>query len=104
MTTTVYVESDRPTRETMQLVQSAISKEIATLKLAIKAGERRLAEFEEKYGVSSEHFVTEMAAEDLGGGDDEYIRWSGEFELTQSLKEKLQRLVEIDYSDQRLSG
>ncbi len=102
MTTTVYVESDQATRETMYLVQSAISKEVATLKLAIRAGERRLAEFEKKYGVSSDYFIAELAAEDmderlrpfeekygvssdffiknyaaedLDEGDDEYIRW-----------------------------
>ncbi|MBP7963479.1 MAG: hypothetical protein KBG20_13215 [Caldilineaceae bacterium] len=103
MTTTVYVESDQATRETMYLVQSAISKEVATLKLAIRAGERRLAEFEKKYGVSSDYFIAEMAAEDMDEGDDEYIRWAGEFDLTQSLREKLQRLMEINYRDQRTS-
>lgn len=103
MATTVYVETDQANGQVMQLVQSAISKEIATLKLAIRAGERRLAQFEEKYGVSSDYFISEMAAEDLDEGDDEYIRWAGEFDLTQSLREKLNRLVEIDYRDQRTS-
>lgn len=103
MSTTVYVESDRAAGEVLQLVQTAILREIASLELAIKMGERRLGAFEEKYGVSSDYFLSEMAAEDLDEGDDEYVQWAGEFDLTQSLGEKLQRLIEINYRDQRRS-
>jgi len=42
-----------------------------------------------KYGVTSEHFIAEMAAEDLAGGDDEYINWAGEYDLREALKVKL---------------
>ena len=52
-----------------------------------------------KNQVSSEHFITEMHAEDLSGGDDEYIRWAGEYELMQRLQKKLQQLQEIEYGD-----
>jgi len=69
-------------------------KEIAILTLAILDGDRRLAEFEDKYGVSSTTFMVKMAAEDLDGGDDEYVRWAREFELTQRLREKLSRRSE----------
>ncbi len=60
---------------------------------------KRLAPFEEKYGVTSDHFITEMTAEDLDGQDDEYISWAGEYKLMQRLQEKLQKLREIDYDD-----
>jgi len=55
--------------------------------------------FEQKYGVTSEHFISEWAAEDLEGGDDEYVRWAGEYKLMQRLQEKLQTLREISYGD-----
>jgi len=38
-----------------------------------------------------------MAAEDLEGGDDEYVRWAGEYKLIQRLQEKLLKLQEISY-------
>ena len=40
-----------------------------------------------------------MTAEDLAGGDDEYVRWAGEFRLMERLQAKLQRLQEVEYSD-----
>lgn len=57
---------------------------------------------QQKYGVTSEHFISEMAAEDLEGGDDEYVRWAGEYKLMQRLREKLQHLQEINYGDSSL--
>ena len=39
----------------------------------LKLADKRLAPFEEKYDVTSEYFISEMAAEDLEGSDDEYI-------------------------------
>ena len=69
-------------------------KNIAILEFAILAGEWRLAEFEEKYNVSSATFMAEMVAEDLDGGDDEYVRWAGEFKLIERLREKLNQIRE----------
>jgi len=43
-----------------------------------------------------------MAVEDLEGGDDEYVRWAGEYKLIQRLQEKLQQLLEIEYGDSSL--
>lgn len=40
-----------------------------------------------------------MAAEDLEGGDDECVRWAGEYRLMQRLQEKLEQLREISYGD-----
>lgn len=65
--------------------------EIVRLRLAIAAAKERLAPFEQRYGVSSEYFVGEMAAEDLEGADDEYVRWAGEWGLLQRLEEKLHK-------------
>ena len=96
---TIYIEPAEKTNEVLYLVQSAIESEITRLKLALKLAQERLAPFEQKYGVTSEHFITEMAAEDLEGGDDEYVCWAGEYKLTQRLREKLQKLQEIDYGD-----
>jgi len=58
----------------MPLVQSAIEREIARLKLALKTADFRLSVFEKKYNTTSEYFIQEMFAEDLDGGDDEYVQ------------------------------
>lgn len=60
---------------------------------------KRLQPFERRYNVSSERFMAEMAAEDLEGGDDEYVQWAGEYLLMRRLEEKLMGLQEVRYSD-----
>ncbi len=95
----IYVDSTKSGHETRHLIQSAIEAEIARLELAVKNAQKRLALFEQKYGVSSEQFTIDMAAEDLEGGDDEYIQWAGEYKLTQKLIEKLGQLQGIEYGD-----
>jgi len=99
---TIYVEPTQKASEVLPLVRSAIEGEIARLELALKLAMERLIPFEQKYGVTSAHFISEMAAEDLEGGDDEYVRWAGEYKLMQRLQEKLRRLQEINYGDSSL--
>jgi hypothetical protein len=66
--------------------------------LGLTLARQRPAPFERKYRVSSDRFIAEMAAEDLENGDDEYVRWVGEYQLMQRLESKLQRLRRIEYS------
>ena len=99
---TIYIEPVQKANEVVHLVQSAIKSEITRLELALKLAKERLTPFEQKYGVTSEHFISEMAAEDLEGGDDEYVRWAGEYKLMQRLQEKLRQLQEINYGDSSL--
>lgn len=95
--TTIYIEPAQEASEVLLLVQSAIESEVTRLELALKMAEKRLAPFEEKYHVTSDYFMAEMAAEDLAGGDDEYVTWAGEYKLKQRLQEKLRQLQEISY-------
>jgi hypothetical protein len=101
---TIYVEPTQKAGEVLYLVQSAIKSEMTRLELGLEMARNRLALFEQKYGVSSEHFIAEMAAKDLAGGDDEYVHWAGEYRLTQRLEEKLRQLQEISYGDSDYSG
>lgn len=94
---TIYVEPLQKASEVLPLVRSAIEGEIARLELAVKLARERLVPFERKYGVTSEYFISELAAEDLEGGDDEYVHWAGEYRLMQRLQQKLRQLQEIDY-------
>ncbi len=52
----------------------------------IERTQRRLAQFEQRYGVDTARFLQEMAAEDLEGGDLEYVEWAGEAKLLEGLE------------------
>ena len=99
---TIYVEPAQNANQVLSLVQSAIEGERTRLELALKLARERLVPFEQEYSVSSEYFISEMAAEDLKGGDEEYVRWAGEYRLMQRLQEKNRQLREINYGDPSL--
>jgi len=98
----LYVEPLDRAKQLLPLVRAAVNGEIVRLGLALNLARERLLPFERKYGVSSEYFISEMVAEDLKGGDDEYVQWAGEYRLMQRLEEKLVRLREVEYSDSDL--
>lgn len=62
------------------------------LQTSIERTHRRLARFEERYATSTRHFLAEMSAEDLEGGDLEYVEWAGEAKLLAGLEAELQEL------------
>jgi hypothetical protein len=97
--TMLYVEPMDRTDQLLPLVRAAVDGEIVRLDLALKLARDRLQPFERRYNVSSERFMAEMAAEDLEGGDDEYVQWAGEYLLMRRLEEKLMGLQEVRYSD-----
>jgi hypothetical protein len=99
---TLYIEPTHESGEILRLVRSAIESEVAKLELALQMAVKRLVPFEEKYGVTSEYFITEMTAENLEGKDDEYVHWAGEYKLMQRLQDKLRKLQEINYHDPNL--
>ena len=99
--TTLYIESESVI-ETQQLLRSAIKGETSRLKLALDAAHQRLLPFEEKYEIASVQFIEKMAAEDLEGGDLEYVEWAGEYRLMERLAHKLKALGNIKYRDSAL--
>ncbi len=96
---TIYLDTEGDATQARSLIQTAVNREIASLELALRLARRRLAAFEQAYGVASERFIATMAAEDLAGGDDEYVQWAGEYRLLQRLEEKLEQLRGITYRD-----
>lgn len=81
----------------MQLLKTTVDIEINRLEIAIQFARQKLANYETKYQVSSNHFITTMVAEDLIGGDDEYVTWAGELKLCQKLLDKQETLRNIQY-------
>ena len=79
------------------ILTDAMKTEEMRLVHALGIGQRRLTAFEEKYGISSDDFISKWTAEDLQGGDVEYVEWAGEIKLTAGLKERLAILKGIEY-------
>jgi hypothetical protein len=80
-----------------QPVLQAIESYKARLRAGIERTKRRLAEFEQCYDVDTDHFLREMTAEDLEGGDLEYVEWAGEAKLLQGLEAELAELEHARY-------
>ncbi len=81
-------------------IQSIISA-IDTYKIRLHAGimrsQHRIAQFEQKYGISSAYFLEKMSSEDMHGGDMEYIEWAGEAKLLIGLQDELSELEYAHY-------
>jgi hypothetical protein len=82
-----------------QPILQAIESYKARLRASIERTRRRLAQFEQRYGVDTTHFLQEMAAEDLEGGDLEYVEWAGEAKLLEGLEAEL---TELEYARYQL--
>ena len=97
------IKSDAPDLEMVQnLVRSAINAEIKNLKHSLDKTNKILKEFEIKYQVSSDFFLSHWTAEDLEGRDDEYVSGFGEIKIKQRLESALQKLEGIEYVTQYL--
>jgi hypothetical protein len=99
----LQIKSDYPDINIIQnLVKSAIESEIKNLKRSLEKTNKLLMEFETKYQISSDIFLNNWTAEDLEGGDQEYISWVGEIKIKEKLTNSLQKLEEIEYITQQL--
>ncbi len=98
----VRISSTQNEEEILPLIQTAIENEIRRLEISLKLARQRLAKFERKYGVASDYFIKHMAAEDLTGGDDEFVQWAGEYELAKRLERKIHYLKNLTYNDSDL--
>ena len=80
-----------------QPVLQAIESYKARLRASIKRTRRRLTQFEQQYSVDTTHFMKKMTAEDLKGGDLEYVEWAGEAKLLEGLEAELAELEHARY-------
>ena len=86
------------------LIRSAVYSEIKRMEIGLSRTDREIRKFEEKYGISSEIFIRKYAAEDLDGGDDEYVSWMGEIKIRRRIAGELEMLKETEYVTQRISA
>ncbi len=79
------------------VVVQALEAYKSSLRSGIERTKRRLATFESRYGVDTARFLREMTAEDLAGGDLEYVEWAGEAKLLEGLNVELKELENARY-------
>ncbi len=84
-------------RQGAQVAVQALETYKAHLRATIERTRHRLAEFEQRHGVTTAHFLEKMAAEDLKGGDLEYVEWAGEAKLLMGLESELGELEHARY-------
>ena len=79
-------------RDGARVVLNALDAYKTHLVESIERTRRRLVDFEGRYGVATREFLARMAAEDLDGGDLEYVEWAGEASLLEGLEAELAQL------------
>ena len=79
MSATILLKSKQDRSDVLQLVKSAIGSEIERVQMAIELADKKLKPYELKYHITSEYFISNLAAEDLEARDDEYVSWAGNF-------------------------
>lgn len=77
MSIQVVIESSQSTKPVLQAIESYKTR----LRIGIERTRRRLAQFEHRYGITTNGFLLKMTSEDLKGGDLEYVEWAGEAKL-----------------------
>ena len=80
-----------------QSVLQAIESYKARLRASIERTQSHLGDFERRYGLTTASFLENKAAEDLSGGDLEYVEWAGEAKLLEGLEAELQELEDARY-------
>jgi hypothetical protein len=93
----VHLVIELPDRGSVQTVVQALEAYKVRLRSGITRTKGRLATYETRYGVDTTHFLHEMTAEALHGGDLEYVEWAGEAKLLEGLEAELRELEHASY-------
>lgn len=80
-----------------QTIMQALEAYKVRLRTSIDRTKRHVATFETRYSVDTAHFLRDMTAEDLAGGDLEYVEWAGEAKLLEGLEAELLELEHARY-------
>lgn len=97
--TRIRIEGTGSDAEALRLLRTAVESKLLHIRLGIETTQARLQAFERRYGMPSEEIITKTTAEDLTGGDLDYVEWAGEWKILQQLKEDLRQLEAIEYAD-----
>jgi hypothetical protein len=80
------------------IVAAALAQYRQRLLHSVQRTNEYLRAFEERYSISTQTFLAEYAAEDLEGGDREYVEWAGEAAVLEKLT------IELETTDALLAN
>ncbi|MGK7892766.1 MAG: hypothetical protein AB4372_03730 [Xenococcus sp. (in: cyanobacteria)] len=81
-----------------RIIQSALSERLQSVIEGIKRTEERLQEFETKYQLSTEEFITRFNNDELSHSFD-FDEWIGESRMLVHLQQTKEFIEEIDFVD-----
>lgn len=97
--TRIRIEDRDAGDDASRLLRTAVESKVRRLRLGIEATETHLRVFESRHGRTSAEAMATASAEDLAGGDLDYVEWLGEWRMLQQLKRDLGHLEAIEYAD-----
>ena len=92
----IVLKTNKP-EKVSEILKEALEKEKLRIKYSLDLAVNRLKKFEQKYNIPTETFINQWSAEDLEGGDMEYVEWAGEYEFSLRLNEQLAALKSIEH-------
>lgn len=92
----VVLKTNKPSEAT-KVLKEALDLEASRIKYSLNLARNRLKKFERKYEIPSSKFIADWSAEELKGGDLEYVEWAGEYRLALRLNERLATIKSIEY-------
>ena len=95
----IILETNKPDKAS-EIVKEVLEREKYRIKHSLNLANDKLKKFEKKYNVSSREFISRWSADDLRGGDMEYVEWAGEYRFSLTLNERLDALQSIKYAAQ----
>lgn len=87
MTTLTFTDEN-----SLRAVREAVEQQRLTLGHSLERTRKKLQQFEQRYNVETAYFLDSMTAEDLQGGDMEYVEWAGEAQMLALLEHDLKAL------------
>ncbi|MCC5661983.1 hypothetical protein LC608_34635 [Nostoc sp. XA010] len=81
-----------------RIIQSALSERLQSVTAGIKRTEERIQEFETKYQLSTQEFITQFNNDELSHNFD-FDEWIGEARILAHLQETKESIEEIDFVD-----
>jgi hypothetical protein len=85
-------------RQLKPLVEAAIANELRLIEAGVRRTEKRLHEFEEKYNLGTQKFISRYENDELEETLD-FDEWIGEFKMLTRLREKVDTLRDIRFEN-----
>lgn len=85
-------------RQIKPVVEAALANELRLLETGIRQTRQRLQEFEKKYKMPTQDFISSYENDEIEETMD-FVEWIGEFRLLKRLREKADTIKDIQFAN-----